>query len=863
MQAAVGATPTEIGGLIGEDDSGQVQFAYWDTLTSGQPTVGIGAFGTPGEVNGFSTGDLQSTSTVGVSLGAAFAGGAAGGQNGVYPYLVDFFPNGVQAVSGFVYSDAGTAPIAAATVGVIAHGVSLGTASTGFNGYYYIVTAAGGVPTGQSVLAYGNSPDAATLATSAGADNTSGVNLYGDALTGTTSDTTYLQLFSNFFPAFTTAAGGNSQALSAVEHANGLYLTATGASFTVDEALTASAADSMLVIQTTGINAPIVIGHAITIEGSNFLELHAAGSLTIEAPISVTGAGVVDLADGAGGLSFDLGPTGFGGSLRYAVGTGEGITGQALTINGTSYDLLYSMADVSSIDGSPGAFALAAPVTATGTLTGAVDFTFLGTLEGLGNSISGLTINGTGNYVGLFGELNTGAVVRDIGLSGGSITGLNYVGALVGYNELGATITDVIATGATVTSTGGADVGGLAGASTGTIAGSISSNTVENSAFGRATGGLVGGVGAVGAISDSSASGTVSGAADYTGGLAGYNAGAIAAASSSSSNVAALGEYTGGLVGYNAATGTIADASASGNRASAGGKMYVGGLAGYNAGVISGLVSHERRQRGWRRLCRRPGRLQRRRHGFQRHRKRDHRQRRRRRGGRRPGRLQRRRHGLRLQRRRHGRQRRRRLRHRRPRRLQRRGLIHHGQLRQRDRQRRHTHYTGGLAGYNAGSIGSSFVTGSVGAASGAFIGGLAGYNAGTISNTYGFYAGIGPRATTMSAASWAYNAGSVSTSWSSGAVSGTSDLAGSIGKQAGGTLTDLYWDEVTSGRTNATAPAERLRRHHRRRWRRDTGRNPRVQATYAGFNFTTTWTIIPGTSRPIFLLVPAPSTPPN
>ena len=330
VQAAVGATPTEIGGLIGEDDSGEIQFAYWDTLTSGQPTVGVGAFGTPGEVTGFTTADLQSTATVGVALGAAFAGGAAGGQNGVYPYLVDFFPNGVQAVSGFAYSDAAVTPLVAATVGVIANGVSLGTTTTGANGYYYFLTAAGGVPSGQSVLAYNNSPDAATLATSTGAVNTS-VNLYGDALSGTSSDTSFSQLVTDFIPQLAAATGGNSQAASAILNANGLYLIATGPSFTLDEPFTASATDSMLVIQTTAANAPITIAQPITIEGSNELQLNASGSLTIDAAISITGAGTVTLTaagenDGGSTLNPFL-TFAQGDGISFAAGGGEGIAG--------------------------------------------------------------------------------------------------------------------------------------------------------------------------------------------------------------------------------------------------------------------------------------------------------------------------------------------------------------------------------------------------------------------------------------------------------------------------------------------------------------------------------------------------------
>ena len=913
VRAAVGATPTEIGGLIGEDDSGggQIQLAYWDTLTSGQPTVGVGAFGTPGEVNGFSTEDLQSTATVGVTLGAAFAGGAAGGENGVYPYLVDFFPNGVQAVSGFVYSDAAVTPLVAATVGVIANGVSLGTASTGFNGYYYILTAAGGVPTGHSVLAYGNNPAAATLATSSGANNTSGVNLYGDALSGTSSDTYFSQVVTDFIPRLAAATGGNSQAASAILNANGLYLIATGASFTLDEAFTASAADSMLVIKTTAATAPITVANAIAIDGTNTLELDASGSLSIDAAISIAGAGVVNLSYGAGGLSFDPGPTGFGGSLSYAVGGGEGITGQALTINGMSYDLLYSMADVSSIDGSVKAFALAAPITATGTLTSAVVGTFPGILDGLGNSITGLNISSAGSNVGLIGRLNRAGVVSNIGLNGGTVSGddvvgglvaLNTgtitdvftsgavsaangvdVGGLVGFNAVSGAITGAFAGGATVSAGGGAGVGGLVGTNAGAVDNSSSSDTVDNAATGRQTGGLVGYNGAGAVISNGSASGTVTGGTGNTGGLVGYNGasatisggtatgtvngvdvvgglvgenlGTISSGQASGNVSAPNGLDVGGLVGFKANSATITGASATGVSVSASGASGVGGLVGANAGSVGNSTSSETVDNGA--------------------------------AGRHTG-----------------------------------GLVGYNGAGASISNSSASgtvdggaSNTGGLVGYNGanamlsgdsasgpvngvdevgglvgdnrgtisndqaggnvsapngldvgglagfsasgGSITSSFASGDdVSAAGATGVGGLVGTSAGNISDTYADFTSITGK--TDVGGLVGYNGGGIATSWSSGAVSGTSVVGGSIGRQIGGTLTNVYWDEGTSGWTTGTGFGSSAGLTG---IGGATGKNPDVQATY-NFNFSTVWTINAGTSRP-YLQNVTPATPPN
>jgi hypothetical protein len=67
--------------------------------------------------------------------------------------------------------------------------------------------------------------------------------------------------------------------------------------------------------------------------------------------------------------------------------------------------------------------------------------TFTGSFDGLGHTISALTINrpATSN-VGLFGYTDS-AVVKNIGLVGGSISGKDKVGGLVGYVD-GGTITN-------------------------------------------------------------------------------------------------------------------------------------------------------------------------------------------------------------------------------------------------------------------------------------------------------------------------------------------------------------------------------------------------------------------------------------
>ena len=104
-----------------------------------------------------------------------------------------------------------------------------------------------------------------------------------------------------------------------------------------------------------------------------------------------------------------------------------------------------------------------------------------------------------------------------------------------------------------------------------------------------------------------------------------------------------------------------------------------------------------------------------------------------------------------------------------------------------------------------------------------------------------------------------YNLGGVATSWSSGAVSGTTQVGGSIGDQAGGTVSDVYWDEATSGWTTGTGAGASTGLTG---IGGATGRDPHQQSTYVGFNFTTIWKINAGTTR-AYLQSPAPATPPH
>jgi hypothetical protein len=135
---------------------------------------------------------------------------------------------------------------------------------------------------------------------------------------------------------------------------------------------------------------------------------------------------------------------------------------------------------------------------------------------------------------------------------------------------------------------------------------------------------------------------------------------------------------------------------------------------------------------------------------------------------------------------------------------------------------------GGLVGLNGvgGTIQNSYATGSVGA--GAATGGLVGYDQ-----------------------------GNVSASWSSGAVVSGTLSAGLIGYVDGApagsvSLTDLYWDEETSGQTTGIAGTHgTVNQTSVTGIGGTTGLSPVHPSTYQGFDFSNVWTIQDGVAPPI------------
>jgi hypothetical protein len=637
--AVSGQTGANLGGLVGYSSASggliTLSHVYFDQNTTGQATDG-GNDGTADETTSTSyatatpltTAQLQDGATPVFALSSNFVVTA-----GLYPYLAAFYPTAPQAISGTAYSDAGVTPLASSsgmlTDDAVTNYVTLQTGdqvTTGANGYYYImpapVLANGAFSTPTALItatAYtsaapagsplGSAPLGAVLGPVTA--QTTGFDIYGGYQRFITPDT----LYSTASADLATADLSQSAAIAALAP----FYASTGASFTIDQPLNLNA---NLSVQTTTTGAPIVVNDTITLNGTNALALLSAGALTVNADITVSGAGAVTLAaatDPTYGVELSFAQ---GASLSYlATGTASGNDALgaplgSLVINGQTYTLLNELSqtgstapdagaqDIAGIDsaGLAGYYALVGNVSGAGTtytsaLVGAGGATFTGAFDGLGHTITGLTIadtTPTNAYTGLFG-VSSGAI-RNIGLVGGSVTQTTNdstvpeVGALVGSSS--GAISNAYATGAVSVTGGYGDVGGLVGNNAGAISNAYAAGAVASGASSGVADSEVGGLAGrnTGDISHAYATGAVTGGSGkgFVGGLAGYNAGMIDTAFATGAATSGNTSDVGGLVGENV-NGSITRAYATGAAIGAN-SSDDGGLVGYNSGS-NGAIS--------------------------------------------------------------------------------------------------------------------------------------------------------------------------------------------------------------------------------------------------------------------------------
>jgi len=343
----------------------------------------------------------------------------------------------------------------------------------------------------------------------------------------------------------------------------------------------------------------IVVNAVMTGTGSASLALNPATANGGDAAVAggivkmgLSAAGTVNAATGnafTGQVNFNSSGTLSIGGNTYTVINSLGSAGSTTSsdlqgINGNlgGYYVLGSNIDASATSG----WNAGAGFSPLGMGVGSGNFT--GVFNGLGHSINGLNVNRGGNTeVGLFSQLN-GASVSNVGLSAATVTGSGAVGQLVGY-ATNSKISHVYASG-TVSSGGGlGSVGGLVGALRGTsISDSFTAGSLTSTGGGN-IGGFVGAMEGSGLIDKSYSTMTVN-STNVVGGLVGAMSSVNAPSDSTVSNSYATGNVTGsldtvgGLIGYMG--GTVSKSYATGNVTAPGGR--IGGLAGHNGSHING-----------------------------------------------------------------------------------------------------------------------------------------------------------------------------------------------------------------------------------------------------------------------------------
>lgn len=201
------------------------------------------------------------------------------------------------------------------------------------------------------------------------------------------------------------------------------------------------------------------------------------------------------------------------------------------------------------------------------------DNKFMATLRGNGHKISNLNITSTDANTGLIGNLGMNGVVTDLTIASGTISGVNYVGAIAGKTD--GTIAHVT-NYASVTGTKG-DVGGIAGA----LTTNASINDATN--YGAVKGGstYVGGIagladGQRALLSGLSNYGSVTGTGNVAGIFGRANATNITRVLNKGT-ITSTGNYVGGIVGYFQTSDSLTWAK---NDGDVSGNSYVGGLVG-------------------------------------------------------------------------------------------------------------------------------------------------------------------------------------------------------------------------------------------------------------------------------------------
>ena len=196
-------------------------------------------------------------------------------------------------------------------------------------------------------------------------------------------------------------------------------------------------------------------------------------------------------------------------------------------------------------------------LTDTWTPVGDSSTPFKGIFDGDGHKITGLKIN-TGSYIGLFGYVGAGAVIRNVNLVGASVSGESRVGALIGCIVGDATVSNCSVDSTSKVVGTGSNTGGLIGEAIGNITVNLDHLTnhaaVENTAGANSrAAGIIAQVtrGANVTISNCENRGPIKTSNGYAGGIVAAKQGSSEVSFENCSNAGTLtGHYTGSLIAW-------------------------------------------------------------------------------------------------------------------------------------------------------------------------------------------------------------------------------------------------------------------------------------------------------------------------
>ncbi len=212
-------------------------------------------------------------------------------------------------------------------------------------------------------------------------------------------------------------------------------------------------------------------------------------------------------------------------------------------------------------------------------------------INGDGHKVTGLWINTTDDYTGLFSNFSAG-VIKNLTVevaSGKKVKGGDYTGILIGRNANGQILNCTVKGDVEGTK----HVGGVTGYSgNNTITGVAFEGNVTSNADNAYVGGFAG-LSENDAITSVKTKPTISatGASSYVGGAIGYmNGGTITRSRAENALTASgTGNYVGGLVGYS--KGDITLSFSTGTVTASGEDSYTGGLVGYAYNPIENCYS--------------------------------------------------------------------------------------------------------------------------------------------------------------------------------------------------------------------------------------------------------------------------------